>query len=251
MKKTVLTAAFAALALSAAQAVNISWQQDSVTGNQTIGSFGDNTVFALTATLTVPGQEGDGKDLFRFGAGTGASTNYIKVAKNLDGNQSGILKFWAKGASGDQDSRETTATVGPNNAYSISMVVDQRNSTSKVTLYVGGNMVGELTLPHHHPCPQQRHAYQRLHLHRGRGRGHLRPRAALLRGWARGARADGAGAARAGRGRRGAPPPRGVSGTLSETRPPASAGGLVLTGAQLRGKAASKAARRRPGATWV
>ena len=146
MKKTVLTAAFAALALSAAQAVNISWQQDTVTGNQTIGSFGDGSVFALTATLTVPGQEGDGKDLFRFGAGTGDSTNYIKVAKNLDGNQSGILKFWAKGASGDQDSRETTATVGPNNAYSISMVVDQRNSTSKVTLYVGGKMVGELTL---------------------------------------------------------------------------------------------------------
>ena len=145
MKKTVLTAAFAALALSAAQAVNISWQQDSVTGNQTIGSFGDGSVFALTATLTVPGQEGDGKDLFRFGAGTGASANYIKVAKNVV-NQSGTLKFWAKGASGGEDELATSATVGPNNKYFISMVVDQRNSTSKVTLYVGGNMVGELTL---------------------------------------------------------------------------------------------------------
>ena len=147
MKKTVLTAAFAALALSAAQAVNISWQQESVTGNQTIGSFGDGSVFALTATLTVPGQEGDGKDLFRFGAGTGDSTNYIKVAKNLDDNQSGILKFWARGNSNtSEDKFATSATVGPNNEYSISMVVDQRNSASKVTLYVGGTMVGELTL---------------------------------------------------------------------------------------------------------
>ena len=144
MKKTVLTAAFAALALSAAQAVNISWQQDNVTGNQTIGSFGDNTVFALTATLTVPNE--NNLDLFRFGAGTGASANYIKVAKNLNANQAGILKFWAKGASGGEDSKETSATVGPNNAYSISMVVDQRNSASTVTLYVDGNMVGELTL---------------------------------------------------------------------------------------------------------
>ena len=146
MKKTVLTAAFAALALSAAQAVSISWQQESVTGNQTIGSFGDGSVFALTATLTVPGQEGNGKDLFRFGAGTGDSTNYIKVAKNTDANQSGILKFWAKGASGGENSKATSATVGPNNEYSISMVVDQRNSTSTVTLYVDGDNVGELTL---------------------------------------------------------------------------------------------------------
>ena len=144
MKKTVLTAAFAALALSAAQAVNISWQQESVTGNQTIGSFGDNTVFALTATLTVPGA--NGQDLFRFGAGTGDSANYIKVAKNVV-NQSGTLKFWARGNSNtSEDAFATSATVGPNNEYSISMVVDQRNNASKVTLYVGGKMVGELTL---------------------------------------------------------------------------------------------------------
>ena len=144
MKKTVLTAAFAALALSAAQAVSIDWTASSVTGNQTIGSFGDDTVFALTATLTVPGA--NGQDLFRFGAGTGATTNYIKVAKNLDDKQAGILKFWAKGASGGENSKATSATVGPNNEYSISMVVDQRNSTSKVTLYVDGDNVGELTL---------------------------------------------------------------------------------------------------------
>ncbi len=144
MKKTVLTAAFAALALSAAQAVTTSWTASSVTGNQTIGSFGNDTVFALTATLTVPGA--NGQDLFRFGAGTGATTNYIKVAKNVNDDQAGILRFWAKGNSGNEDSRETTAVVGPNNEYSISMVVDQRNSASKVTLYVGGNMVGELTL---------------------------------------------------------------------------------------------------------
>ncbi len=145
MKKTVLTAAFAALALSAAQAVNISWQQESVTGNQTIGSFGDGSVFALTATLTVPGA--NGQDLFRFGAGTGATANYIKVAKNTDASQRGILKFWAKGASNtSEDAQATSAVVGPNNKYSISMVVDQRDSASKVTLYVGGTKVGELTL---------------------------------------------------------------------------------------------------------
>ena len=144
MKKTVLTAAFAALALSAAQAVNIGWTASSVTGNQTIGNFGDNTVFALTATLTVPGA--NGQDLFRFGAGTGATTNYIKVAKNVV-NQAGTLKFWARGASNTrEDELATSAVVGPDTEYSISMVVDQRDSASKVTLYVGGDMVGELTL---------------------------------------------------------------------------------------------------------
>ncbi len=179
MKKTVLTAAFAALALSAAQAVNISWQQDSVTGNQTIGSFGDGSVFALTATLTVPGQEGDGKDLFRFGAGTGDSTNYIKVAKNLDGNQSGILKFWAKGAGGDEDSAATSLSVSPKD-YAISLVVDQREGASKVTLYANGTKVGELTLT----CGERRRRKPRAG---GRGRRGCRA------GWWRRRRARGAG----------------------------------------------------------
>lgn len=176
MKKTVLTAAFAALALSAAQAVNISWQQDSVTGNQTIGSFGDGSVFALTATLTVP--SANGQDLFRFGAGTGDSANYIKVAKNLVNNM-GTLKFWAKGAGGNEDSAATSLSVSPTD-YAISLVVDQREGASKVTLYANGTKVGELTLT----CGERRRRRRR-----GGGRGRRGCRA----GWWRRRRARGAG----------------------------------------------------------
>ena len=142
MKKLMMAATLAALTFGAAQAVNIDWTAESVTGSQTIGSYGDGTVFALTATLTVPST--NDVDLFRVGAGTEASTNYIKVAKNLV-NQSGTLKFWAKGAGGAEQGVATSQTVSPRD-YIISLVVDQRNGQSKVTLYVGGNNVGELTL---------------------------------------------------------------------------------------------------------
>ena len=142
MKKLMMAATLAALTFGAAQAVNIDWTSPSVTGSQTIGSYGDGTVFALTATLTVPST--NDVDLFRVGAGTEASTNYIKVAKNLV-NQSGTLKFWAKGAGGAEQGVATSQTVSPRD-YIISLVVDQRDGQSKATLYVGGNKVGELTL---------------------------------------------------------------------------------------------------------
>ena len=83
-------------------------------------------------------------DLFRLGNGTGASTNYIKVAKNLVNNM-GTLKFWAKGAGGSEDSAATSLSVSPTD-YAISLVVDQREGASKVTLYANGTKVGELTL---------------------------------------------------------------------------------------------------------
>ena len=137
MKKLMMAATLAALTFGAAQAVNIDWTSPSVTGSQTIGSYGDGTVFALTATLSVPGD--NNKDLFRLGNGDGASTNYIKVAKNLNSNQNGALKFWAKGGSGSEDSLSARD-------YIISLVVDQRNGKSVATLYVGGNNVGALTL---------------------------------------------------------------------------------------------------------
>ena len=143
MKKLMMAATLAALTFGAAQAANIDWTSPSVTGSQTIGSYGDGTVFALTATLSVPGD--NNKDLFRLGNGDGASTNYIKVAKNLNDNQNGALKFWAKGGSGNEDSLITDQVVSARD-YTISLVVDQRNGQSKVTLYVGGNNVGELTL---------------------------------------------------------------------------------------------------------
>ena len=142
MKKLMLAATLAALTFGAAQAVSLDWTKDSVTGTETIGSYGDNTVFALTATLTVPST--NDVDLFRVGAGTEASTNYIKVAKNLV-NQSGTLKFWAKGAGGAEQGVATSQTVSPRD-YIISLVVDQRDGQSKVTLFVSGNKVGELTL---------------------------------------------------------------------------------------------------------
>ena len=143
MKKLMMAATLAALTFGAAQAVTINWTKDSVTGTNAIGSYGDGSVFALTATLTVPSE--NGQDLFRVGAGDGASTNYIKVAKNLNASQAGILKFWAKGAGGSEDQLATTQTVGPSD-YTISLVVDQRNDQSKATLYVNGTNVGELTL---------------------------------------------------------------------------------------------------------
>ena len=143
MKKLMMAATLAALTFGAAQAVNIDWTSPSVTGSQTIGSYGDGTVFALTATLTVPSD--NGMDLFRLGAGDGASTNYIKVAKNLNASQEGILKFWAKGAGGAEQGVATSQTVSPRD-YIISLVVDQRDGQSKATLYVNGTNVGELTL---------------------------------------------------------------------------------------------------------
>ena len=143
MKKLMMAATLAALTFGAAQAVNIDWTSPSVTGSQTIGSYGDGSVFALTATLTVP--SANNLDLFRLGNGDGASTNYIKVAKNLNDSQAGILKFWAKGAGGDEDQLATTQTVGPSD-YTISLVVDQRNDQSKATLYVNGTNIGELML---------------------------------------------------------------------------------------------------------
>ena len=145
MKKLMMAATLAALTFGAAQAVNIDWTSPSVTGSQTIGSYGDGSVFALTATLTVPSE--NNLDLFRLGAGDGASSNYIKVAKNLNDSQAGILKFWARGADADgsEDQLATTKTVGPSD-YTISLVVDQRDDRSKATLYVNGTNVGELTL---------------------------------------------------------------------------------------------------------
>lgn len=142
MKKLMMAATLAALTFGAAQAVNIDWTSPSVTGSQTIGSYGDGSVFALTATLTVPST--NDVDLFRVGASTEASTNYIKVAKNLV-NQNGTLKFWAKGAGGTEQGVATSQTVSPRD-YIISLVVDQRDGQSKVTLFVSGNKVGELTL---------------------------------------------------------------------------------------------------------
>lgn len=145
MKKLMMAATLAALTFGAAQAVTTNWTGSSVTGNQAIGSYGDNTVFALTATITVT--DTNGVDLFHVGAGTGTSTNYVKVSKNLD-NDIGKLKFWARGGgsgSESEDNKFTSQQVGPSN-YIVSLVVDQRNNESKVTLYVGGNNVGELTL---------------------------------------------------------------------------------------------------------
>ena len=143
MKKLMMAATLAALTFGAAQAVTVNWTGKSVTSNATIGSYGDGTVFALTATLTVP--SANDRDLFRLGNGDGASTNYIKVAKNLNANQEGTLKFWAKGAGGSEDSLITDQVVSARD-YIISLVVDQRDGKSVATLFVSGNKVGELTL---------------------------------------------------------------------------------------------------------
>ena len=144
MKKLMMAATLAALTFGAAQAVTVNWTSANVTGSQNIGSYGDGTVFALTATLTVTSE--NNQDLFHVGATTGTSQNYVKVSKNLNATQEGILKFWARGGgTGAEDQSATSQTVGPSD-YIISLVVDQRNGESKVTLYVGGNNVGELTL---------------------------------------------------------------------------------------------------------
>ena len=143
MKKLMMAATLAALTFGAAQAVTVNWTGKSVTSNATIGSYGDGTVFALTATLTVP--SANDRDLFRLGNGDGASTNYIKVAKNLNANQEGTLKFWGKGAGGSEDSLITDQVVSARD-YIISLVVDQRDGKSVATLFVSGNKVGELTL---------------------------------------------------------------------------------------------------------
>ena len=146
MKRKSLAAAVAALAVGAAQAVTVGWTgTGSVTGSNVIGSFGDSSSFALTATITVPSETG--RDLFRLGAGEGTSSNYLKISKNWDSNHYyGILKFWYQGASGDEQSTDTSLAVGPNNAYHLSLVVDQSGEgNATATLYVNGNQVGAIT----------------------------------------------------------------------------------------------------------
>ncbi len=69
MKKTLLTAAFAALALSAAQAVNINWSQaGALSGTTAMTGTSLTGPLAITATITVP--ETNNVDIFGIAATT-------------------------------------------------------------------------------------------------------------------------------------------------------------------------------------
>ena len=142
-----LACAAAGLALSA-QAVNIRWS-GTPEGKTTIGSFGSGSVFAVTATVT--SVDGTGYDFFALSADNNAEnaaaalgSNYIKVSKGEDSNQSGAFAFWSKGASGGEQNNVTNRIIG-NGEFHISLVVDQTGENTKITLYVNGSTNASMT----------------------------------------------------------------------------------------------------------
>ena len=149
MKKTLLTAALAALTLGAAQAVSIDWEEaGALTGTTPIGSTGLDAPFAITATITVP--ETNSVDIFGIAAtslGNGSNTtpNYVKISKEIR-NNAGTLVLYGRG-NGTQEQRVTTSqVVGPNTAYHVSLVFDPKGEAADtLTVYVNGLQVGVMT----------------------------------------------------------------------------------------------------------
>ena len=144
MKKTLLTAAFAALALSAAQAVNVSWTGSS-TGTHNL-SYDLGTAFAVTATVTI--SDGSNQfDILGVGATSsmvGTSSNYIKVSKHLNSQQSGQYTFWAKGGSGSEQQQFSGINMNAGE-HTFSLVIDTTGETHKATFYLDDRQGVELT----------------------------------------------------------------------------------------------------------
>ena len=149
MKKTLLTAALAALTLGAAQAVSVDWEgAGALTGTTSIGSTGLDAPFAITATITVP--EANSVDIFGIAAtslGNGSNTtpNYVKISKEIR-NEVGTLVLYGRG-NGTQEQRVVTSqVVGPNTAYHVSLVFDPKGEAADtLTVYVNGLQVGVMT----------------------------------------------------------------------------------------------------------
>ena len=149
MKKTLLTAALAALTLGAAQAVSIDWEgAGALTGTTSIGSTGLDAPFAITATITVP--ETNSVDIFGIAAtslGNGANTtpNYVKISKEIR-DEMGTLVLYGRGNGTQEQSVVTSQVVGPGAEYHVSLVFDPKGSEADtLTVYVNGQQVGVMT----------------------------------------------------------------------------------------------------------
>ena len=149
MKKTLLTAAFAALALSAAQAVSINWSQaGALTGTTAMTGTSLTGPLAITATITVP--ETNNVDIFgiaatELGNGGNSIPNYVKVSKELR-NDMGTLILYGRGNGTSEQSQATTQVVGPSGTYHVSMVLDPNGEAADtLTVFVNGINVGTMT----------------------------------------------------------------------------------------------------------
>ena len=149
MKKTLLTAAFAALALSAAQAVSINWSQaGALTGTTAMTGTSLTGPLAITATITVP--EDNNVDIFgiaatELGNGGNSIPNYVKVSKEVL-NEMGTLILYGRGGSGNEQSQATTQVVGPAGTYHVSLVLDPNGEAADtLTVFVNGTQVGVMT----------------------------------------------------------------------------------------------------------
>ena len=150
MKKTLLTAAFAALALSAAQAVNINWSQAGALSGTT-AMTGTSLTGPLAITLTITNVTADtDKDIFgiaatTLGNGSNQTPNYVKISKELR-NYMGTLILYGRGNGTSEQDAETTQVVGPSGTYHVSMVLDPNGEAADtLTVFVNGTNVGTMT----------------------------------------------------------------------------------------------------------
>lgn len=148
LKRKSLAAVVAALAVGAAQAVTIDWQADGQLAQGTYQldkSYGAGQSFALTATLTMPGNANF--DLFFLSGSEQADAtvnNYVKIRKGMDGSYRGVWELAYKGGSGNQQSHQASV-VNPG-TYTFSLVVDRSTvGANTATLYVNGDQMGQIT----------------------------------------------------------------------------------------------------------
>lgn len=141
--KTILTAAVAALALGAAQAVTVSWTGD-VAANSNVRfseeGYGAGSLFAVSGVINVPGKIDF--PLLTLASDTDTDANYVRVNKSST-NYNGKLGLKGKGASGSEQHVKTSGNLS-DGALAFTLVVDQREGT-KATLYVDGERSLELT----------------------------------------------------------------------------------------------------------
>ena len=154
MKKTLLTAAFAALALGAAQAISIQWQQtgdDVVYGSAT--KFRDNgagAAYSLAISFTV-------NDGF-------AATNGQVLAK-IDQWASGNTQVYldtdnairvVKGGSGGSQTASATVTAGAANVLVLTYDYPEAttNAIPTITAYLNGEELWTMTSGAHAPSLQ-------------------------------------------------------------------------------------------------
>lgn len=130
MKRTILAAAFAALALSAAHAVTLTWQESGAYDNKAIiPGTGYTNPFAYVVTVDVTqAVSTDGTDLVKFGYWNGDA--FLKL------NTDGSLRYQAGNWSPDTD-RPTLNTGTHTIAINYEPV-----STSEITvnIYVDGDL---------------------------------------------------------------------------------------------------------------